>query len=203
MNRKARSPRKAKSGINLTDLLTLIVQEITRNAPSLAHIDISRIHISIASNRNGKRSTIYGKLVPLRFKDGNTHLIYRDKCYAMPEFVHNGIPLLYLIYFYTPSFLNLGALEKLRVIFHELYHINPSFNGDIRRMGNVKASHGHSKSRFDAQFEPDLLRFHEYIMETPYRNFLEMDAAALFATFGRIYSSRIKLPKPVLVDRPR
>jgi hypothetical protein len=196
----AAAVKKDASSINLTDTLTLIIGEIARHSPAFAHVDTSRLLVSTASNRNGRRSTIYGKLVPLRFRDGNRVFMHRGRCYAMPEIVHEGRPLLYIIYFYSPRFFDLPAREKLRVIFHELYHISPEFNGDIRRMGKVKHSHGHSRTRFDSHFEGDLEKFHRTIVGTPLERFLEMTTHDIFSSFDRVLSQRMKLPKPVIIQ---
>jgi hypothetical protein len=106
----------------------------------------------------------------------------------------------YLIYFYHPRFFNLSPSEKLKVIFHELYHISPDFNGDIRRLAAHKASHGASRERFDDFFEHDLTKFYAYIEKTPYMKFLEMNARALRLSFEKIKGRRMKMPKPVVVS---
>jgi hypothetical protein len=124
--------------INITDRLTGIIREITRFSESFKHIDTERILVCTASNRSRSRGGTYGKLVPLKFKDGSPFMEYRNRVYTIPEIVLDDVKLLYIIYFYMPRFYDLNPLEKLNVIFHELYHISPSFNGDIRRMGKKK-----------------------------------------------------------------
>jgi hypothetical protein len=185
--------------INISEVLTLIIHEIISHVPMFSHIDMGRVHVCMSSNRKSRGGATFGKLVPLKFKDGREALSYRGRWYAMPEVLHNGMPLLYIIYFYSPRFLDLSAFEKMRVIFHELYHISPNFNGDIRRMGKVKSSHGASRKHFDSHFEDDLVPFYKYISETPFMNFLEMDTQTLFSTFKKVYSNRMKVPRPVVI----
>jgi predicted outer membrane repeat protein len=186
--------------INLTDVLTLIIREIVKFSPVFSHIDTDRLLVSVSSNRSGGRGgAILGKLVPLRFESGLKTMRYRGRLFTMPEVRHRGIPQLYIVYFYMPRFFDLPAEEKLRVIFHELYHINPEFNGDIRRMGKKKAAHGHSKKHFDFHFIGEAEAFCASIRETGYYRFLSLSTKELEETFCRITSLRIKTPRPVAV----
>lgn len=158
---------------------------------------MNRILISIAFNRKNSRGFTLAKLVPLRFKDGSNILKYNNKRYTMPRIVNNGISLLYIIYFYSPKFFDLPPIEKLRVIFHELYHISPEFNGDIRRLGRVKAAHGASKKKYNIQFEKELQQFYSTISETQIKYFLDLDTNLLRKNYQNIYCRRMKLPKPI------
>lgn len=190
---------RTESKINITDLLTAIINEIILRTKIFQHIDMNRIHICLSSNRGGS-GAIYGKLVPLKFKGGSDIMKFRGRHYALPKITHNRRDLLYIIYFYSPRFLDLSAAEKLRVIFHELYHISPEFNGDIRRLGRVKASHGSSKKRFDSMFEDELKTFFDHISRSELYKILEMNASSLNRNFKKIYCSRMKIPKPVVID---
>src|SRR5262249_17964673 len=49
-----------------------------------------------------------------------------------------------------PRFLDLDFNEKLVTLFHELYHISPAFDGDLRRHGGRYSIHSHSQRRYDA-----------------------------------------------------
>ena len=187
------------NNINITDVLTTLIKHIIQETNIFKHLEIKRILICIASNRGKARGGTYGKLVPLKFKDGSDILHYKSRIYAMPKIINNGIPLLYLVYFYSPKFIDITPFEKLRVIFHELYHISPEFNGDIRRVSKVKVFHGYSTKSFNAQFENDLHMFYKYISNTIFMKFLQMDSKLLQKNFQKIFSRRMKLPKPILV----
>ena len=184
--------------INLTDILTEIIELITAKSRLFSHIDVSKVVVCIGSNKRNGRGAIYGKLVPLKFKNGSDILSFRGRYYTIPEIVNNGISQLYAVYFYLPRFFDLPAQKKLHVIFHELYHISQEFNGDIRRMGNVKLAHGSSKKRFDSNFENEVKLFFENLAGTSYHDFLKMDSKYLHANY-RVYARRMKIPKPVPV----
>jgi predicted metallopeptidase len=186
--------------INLSLALTAIIAEIVQNTVSLNHIDISRILVCVGSNKSGRRGGLYGKLIPLRFENGSSLLKYRGRVYTIPEIVHNGTTCLYIVYFYMPRFFNLPWHEKLKVIFHELYHISPRFDGDIRRMGAVKTAHGHSKKHFDSLYDSELRSFMQYIRTTPHMHFLEMDSSSIYRRYRRVTAVKMKNPKPVIIN---
>jgi predicted metallopeptidase len=185
--------------INLTQNLTAIIAEIVSRSPSLAHIDVGRVLVCIGSNRSGRRGGMYGKLIPLRFENGSEIVRYRGRYYTLPAVSHNGTDCLYIIYFYMPRFFDLPWTEKLRVIFHELYHISPRFDGDIRRMGAVKTAHGHSKKHFDSLYAAELKTFSEHIRGTSVMTFLEMNTGALYRSYRKVTGVRMKSPRPVLL----
>ena len=193
--------KSAQNNINITDTLTNIADLIIHQTSIFKHIDKNRILICLSSNRGNRRGGTYGKLVPLRFKDGSESLQYRGKIYAMPKVVNNKINQLYIVYFYFPKFFDIDPYQKLRVIFHELYHISPEFNGDIRRMGKVKASHGHSKKQFDSLFENELKTFYKYISKSEYINFLRMNGKSIHKNYHNVYCRRMKVPKPVIIEQ--
>jgi predicted metallopeptidase len=184
--------------INITDILTDLIGQITIRSHFFSHIDVSKVVVCLGSNKRNGRGAIYGKLVPLKFQNGSDVLNFRGRNYAIPDIVNNGLSQLYAVYFYLPKFFDLSAEEKLNVIFHELYHISPEFNGDIRRMGSVKKAHGSSRKRFDLKFEKEVKLFYEYILSTAYFDFLKMDSKSLHDNY-RVYARRMKIPKPIIV----
>jgi hypothetical protein len=185
--------------IDLSLALTEIIGRIVRSSSALGHIDPERTLVCVGSNRSGARGGVYGKLVPLKFKDGAPALTYRGRVYAIPEVSLNGRPCLYIIYFYMPRFFDLPWEEKLRVIFHELYHISPRFDGDIRRMAAVKTAHGRSKKRFDSHFAGELGAFIEAHRDTPLADFLKLDSSSMYRRYRRVNGIRMKHPKPVVI----
>ena len=52
--------------------------------------------------------------------------------------------------FCLPRFLDQTFEEKLLTVFHELFHIGPSFDGDLRRHPGRYAVHTHSKAQYDS-----------------------------------------------------
>jgi predicted metallopeptidase len=193
------APESPGDELNLSYALTAIMELIVRSSPSLTHIDASRVLVCIGSNRQGRAGGIYGKLVPLKFENGSEVLRHKGTLYGIPEISHNNRSLLYIMYFYMPRFFDLSWPEKVRVMFHELYHISPLFNGDIRRMGKVKIAHGHSKRHYDSLYEKELRSFLDHIRITPHIEFLKMDTKSLFHRYKQVTGVRMKKPRPVTV----
>lgn len=186
--------------INLTTALTAVIAEIVQNTLTLSHIDISRTLVCVGSNKRGRRGGLYGKLIPLRFENGSNMLKHSGRVYAIPEIEHNGATCLYMVYFYMPRFFDLPWNEKLKVMFHELYHISPRFDGDIRRMGAVKTAHGHSKKHFDSLYDSELRSFLDHIRTTEHMHFLEMNSSSIYGRYRRVTGVKMKNPKPVIIN---
>ena len=183
----------------LTDVLSAIMHEIALFSPQFAHIDMKYVLVSVAFNKASSRGYMYGKLVPLCFENGQKESAYKGRFYRLPDVLYEDTSQLYVIYFYAPRFFNLPPYEKLKVIFHELYHISPEFNGDIRRMGNKKFAHGHSRKNFDALFEEEAKRFSEHIANTEFFEFLSFSADDFYKKFKKVIYLKVKMPRAVLV----
>lgn len=190
---------KNKSTINLTEILTYIIHDISQNCNTFSHIDTERLLVCLSSNKHNGRGATFGKLLPLRFEDGNKRIKFRGRLYQMPRVLHQKKEQLYIIYFYIPRFFDLNTEKKLRVIFHELYHISPEFNGDIRRMTRHKAAHGHSKEKFDEHFEEDASQYLKTIKGTKTEDFLKMKTNDFYKHFSKVLGNRMKMPKPELI----
>lgn len=192
---------KTKNAINITDCLTAITASVINSSPLFCNFDINRILICTSSNKSNSRGNIYGKLVPLKFKNGEDTLRYNNKYYKMPSIKFNDNTLLYVIYFYVPKFFDLSVKDKLNVIFHELYHINQDFNGDIRRMGEFKKAHGFSRKNFDLNYEDELNSYYNLLKQNDKAfSFLNMNMDSIKKNYTKIYSQKMKLPKPYIVN---
>jgi len=187
--------------INLTDILTLIIDDIIKTTDEFKSFDLNRILICCASNRKDFKGAIFGKLLPLRFKDGSEIIKHNGKFYTIPKIKVNNTEILYIIYLYIPKFFDLSPKGKVNVIFHELYHINPGFNGDIRRMGKFKAAHGHSRKSFEEKYIEYADAYFKTIQNTPYFSFLQMNSDDIRNRYKTIKYRRIKNVKPVLLTK--
>ncbi|BBA71329.1 putative metallopeptidase [Geobacter sulfurreducens] len=163
--------------LNVTRELERLIVHVTDRVPELAHIDPSRLLVCISSTRGtGVRGT-YARIHPLRFPGGARSVERRRGRHAwvstMPTVVHRQVEILYVIYFLVPRFLDLSLREKLITVFHELYHISPAFDGDIRRFTGRNYAHGSSTRRYNTRMgelvdiyladhgDPELLAFLE------------------------------------------
>ena len=94
---------------------------------------------------------MYASLTPLRFQNGERTTIRRGRQVIIQKIPDaTGADALYLLNFYLPRFYLNDFPERLRTIVHELWHISPKFNGDIRRLPGRCYAHSGSQKNFDA-----------------------------------------------------
>ena len=74
--------------------------------------------------------------------------------WVWPRFIVGGQEKRYLVSFYLPRFLEIDRDEKLATVVHELFHISPDCNGDLRRFPGKNYAHGHSREAYDAALVP-------------------------------------------------
>ena len=99
--------------------------------------------------RNGRSHGLQARVTPLRFHGGRLIRRHRGVPYQVQRFVVDGSDVLYLMTFCLPRFLNQSFDDKLVTVFHELFHISPRFDGDLRRHAGRYAVHSHSQRRYD------------------------------------------------------
>ena len=109
-------------------------------------------------------------------------------------YASDGRRLLYLFAVMAPRFMNLSFDEKLNTVMHELFHIDPTFNGDVRRFPGKNWQHG-APGYFDAMSR----RFKdEWLAADPSPElfeFLKWNFDELVARYSRVYGMRCpKIP---------
>ena len=94
---------------------------------------------------------MFASLTPMRFAGGRTHTVRRKRHWGMQRlYSPDGREMLYILAFYLPRYLDLPFREKLTTVLHELWHIGPKFDGDLRRLGARCYAHGSSQKQYDA-----------------------------------------------------
>lgn len=124
---------------------------MTRRVAELSHIDMRLVAVGFRQARVKATHGVHASLTPLRFEQGTERKKLRGRWYACPRLVgDDGVERLYLLQFYLPRFMDVPLEEKLTTIAHELWHISPQMDGDLRRMEGRCYAHGHSQKAFDA-----------------------------------------------------
>ena len=112
------------------------------------------IAVSFSQTRKAGSLGLYAAVTPLRFAEGGMHTIRRGRRWAIQRLYDaEGREMLYILNFYLPRFLDLPFREKLTTILHELWHIGPKFDGDVRRLGKRCFAHGSSQKQYDTYIE--------------------------------------------------
>ena len=185
--------------LNLTGELERLVADITGRVDEFRHVDPSRVMVCVATTRGKGVHGTYAKIHPLRFENGSrTTLIKRRRntvrCEITPV-ARQGVEMLYVIYVLVPRFLNLPLREKLITLFHELYHVSPAFDGDIRRFPGKNYAHGSSRKKYNERMAHMVDLYLEHPEHASGVSFLEGDLTAIRSRYGSLVGRRMAAPK--------
>lgn len=181
-----------------TEAMECLSRHIVAHCPEFAHVDMDRVVVASIRTRSPGARGVYASVMPLRFMGGATTMTRRGRTYSMPEVRIGDTEMLYLVYFALPRFADLDFRTKITTVFHELYHIGPGFDGDIRRFPGRNYAHGHSRKKYNESMEKladEYLALPESELPT---NFLEMSFKELETRYGRIGGRRVRPPRPKL-----
>jgi hypothetical protein len=185
--------------------MSRLCRDVATRCPALSHIDLDRVLVSFTPSRNTSPYGLQARVTPMRFRDGVTARRFRGVTFRVQRYVVDGREILYVITFCLPRFLDQTFEEKLVTVFHELYHINPEFDGDLRRHPGRYVVHSHSKREYDARMS-GLAR--DYLSDHPAPDvfeFLRIGYADLWTRHGGVFGVVVPRPKllPIATEEPR
>jgi hypothetical protein len=169
--------------------------DVAARCETLRHVHMPRVLVTFTPSRNRSRYGLQARVTPLRFRDGALTRRHGPVEYQVQRFFVNGREMLYLLTFCLPRFLDQSFDEKLVTVFHELFHVSPGFDGDLRRHPGRYAVHSHSKARYDSHMA-DLAR--RYVAEHPdpgLFRFLRAGYRDLWDRHGGIVGTVVPRPK--------
>jgi Putative phage metallopeptidase len=138
---------------DLSARLDALCRDLCATLPQLAHIDPDRLLFTLVRSRAEGLHGTYARIVPLRFAGGASEWTRRrgrmQETFRMPTLVHGGRDIYYVISLLIPRFLRLSLEQKLTTVVHELYHISPACDGDIRRFAGRNYAHGRSRAAYN------------------------------------------------------
>lgn len=184
------------NGFDFTTKMRTVCEELVARLPELQHIDMSRVAVAFAQARNRSKYGMYASLTPMRFEGGSLFTSRRGRRYTVQRLYDDGgQELLYILTFYMPRFMDVDLVEKLSTVVHELWHISPDFNGDIRRFPGRCYAHSSSQKDYDAEMDCMAER---WLATNPPRSiyaFMEYRFDELAKLKGPIVGAKIKTPK--------
>jgi hypothetical protein len=189
---------RRSAGFDFTHHVRLVCQDMVTRLPELGHVDLSRVAISFSQARNRHGHGLQATLTPMRFEAGELTTTRGNQQYTVQRLYDgSGRELLYILSIYLPRFLNHSLSEKVTTILHELWHISPYFDGDLRRFAGRCYAHGASQKEYDAQV--DQLASKWWALQPPAElyAFLKNSFDDLQRQHGRIYG--VKIPNPKLI----
>jgi len=175
--------------------MTRLCADIVARCPELSHIRMEQVLITFTPSRSRSRYGLQARVTPLRFRHGALTRRQGACEYQVQRFFVDQREILYLITFCLPRFLDQSFADKITTVFHELYHINPAFDGDLRRHSGRYCLHTHSKASYDAhmyRLAQEYLRGHR---QPQVYEFLRYDARKLSERHGGIVAAIVPRPK--------
>jgi len=176
-----------------------LIAHIGSTQPEFAYLRPEQVLVSFIQTRTPGVHGVYASCQPLRFKDGERVKKHKGRVYAMPQLVVDEHEIMYIIYFAMPRFMNLDFETKLTTVFHELYHISPRFDGDIRRFKGKNYAHGHSRKVFNERVKVIADEYMTLPGASEHTEFLHRSFEEICSKHGKIIGSKIRPPRPKLV----
>jgi hypothetical protein len=200
-SRTLRTTDLRRCGFNFTHHIRLVCQDMVTRLPQLSHIDLRKVAISFCQTRKSVPHGLQAALTPMRFEGGRRWTFRHGKRLGVQQLLDpNGNEMLYILSFYLPRFLEQSYREKLVTILHELWHISPQFDGDLRRHSGRCYAHSHNEREYDAA----MARMAEqWLSQSPppeLLGFLHESFQSLHRRYGGVYGTRIPSPKLVPLD---
>lgn len=184
---------------HFTDHVRSICADMIARLPELRHIDLGQVAVSFVQARSRVSHGIQATLTPMRFEQGALLTVTRGRKYTVQRLYDrdSGREILYILSLYVPRFFNHPLEEKIATIIHELWHISPQFNGDLRRFAGRCYAHGANQKDYDAEVD-QLAK--AWFAKNPPAHLLEPlrgNFRQLQARYGQIIGA--KIPKPKLI----
>lgn len=174
--------------------------DIAARCAELRHIDVARLLVGATQARNGHVHGLQARVTPLRFRNGQLLRRRRGILWQVQRFFVDDREMLYLMTFCLPRFLDQSFDEKLITLFHELYHIGPAFDGDLRRHEGHYCLHSHSQRGYDEQMAHLAREYLNGGAEPQLHAFLRLDFGQLLQRHGSVVG--VMAPRPRLIPLP-
>ena len=191
--------RSALGPFDFTEAMSQLCEDITNRHEAFLHIDMAEVAVSFAQARSRVLHGLQAKLTPMRFENGALTWRRNGQTWTVQRLYLGKREMKYILTFYLPRFLDQSFQEKMVTILHELYHISPKFDGDIRRFSGRCHVHTHSQQEYDGQME---VFAREYLAMRPPESlytFLHCGFEELQKRHGEVVGVRIPIPKLIPV----
>jgi hypothetical protein len=185
----------APRGFDFTGAMRRLCLDVTQRVGEFRHIRMEQVAVSFAQARRRVPYGLQAKLTPLRFEGGSLTTLHRGRPYTIQRWFADDVEMLYVLTFYLPRFLEQTFREKLITVLHELYHISPHFDGDIRRLGGRCHAHSHSQKEYDRHMDRLVGKYLATDPNPATYAFLEPGYRDLVARHGRVVGLKIPIPK--------
>jgi hypothetical protein len=171
--------------------------DIVQQCDELGHIDVSRLLFGMTQARSGHAHGLQARVTPLRFRHGRLTRRRLGTLFQVQRYVVDGREMLYLVTFCLPRFLDQDFDDKFITLFHELYHISPAFEGDLRRHEGRCTLHSNSKRGYDARMAHLARAYLANGADRSLHGWMRLDFAQLQHRHGSVVAAVV--PRPRLI----
>ena len=186
---------------DFTGAMRRLCADIAQRLPEFDHVRMDQIAVTFAQARRHVSYGLQAKLTPLRFEGGQLVTRRRGQMWTIERWYSGDVEMLYILTFYLPRFLEQSFREKLITIVHELYHISPRFDGDIRRLPGHYHVHSHSQKEYDRQMDRLVDRYLEDDPPEGLYRFLRHNFRELSAMYGNVVGIRVPIPRLLPISK--
>jgi predicted metallopeptidase len=167
----------------------------------LSHIRLDLVAIRFCQVRKPVPHGMLANLTPLRFEHGSPVTERRGRRWKVEALYDDrGREMLYLLSFYLPRFCEFPFGEKLATVIHELWHIGPRFDGDLRRHPGRCYAHSPRQKDYDAHAAALAQKWLAQAPATGVHDFLQASFKELVRQHGAVVGQRIRTPRLVRAD---
>lgn len=203
MNSSLPHPAHCPGPFDFSRAMWLLCHDISQRMEEFSHIRMPEVAVSFAQARSKVTWGLQAKLTPMRFEAGalTTHRVGRE--WTVQRLYRGEHEMLYILTFYLPRFLETPFEEKLTTVFHELYHISPLFDGDIRRLEGRYHVHSHSQEEYDREMA---VFARQWLNKKPPKelySFLRSRFSTLHRKYRGVMGLQIPIPKLIPVPNSR
>lgn len=182
---------------DFTSHMRRLMNDVVVRCPEFGHVLPDKVLLAVTQARSGHAHGLQARVTPLRFLHGDLVRLRRGIPYQVQRFFLGDHEFLYHMTFCLPRFLDQSFDDKLVTLFHELHHIGPEFNGDLRRHAGRCRWHTSSKRGYDKHMA-ELAR--AYLAAGPdpsLLGFLRFTFAELQQRHGSVIG--VMVPRPKLI----
>jgi hypothetical protein len=177
--------------------LRRLLVDVAQRCPQLGHVDMARVLLGVTQARSGRRHGLQARVTPLRFARGALTRKRRGATYQVQRYFLGDHEYLYLMTFCLPRFLDQEFDDKLVTVFHEMFHLSPACDGDLRRHNGRYHLHTHNQKGYDRHMLELARSYLNSRPEPRLHHFLRLNFSQLLRRHGAVHG--IVVPRPKII----